>query len=690
MLFIDFETRSAVNLRAAGLHKYAADPTTGIWCLAFAVDDGPVQLLTEDQLRAPHRELVRLIDAGTPVYGHNVAFEFHIWNEILHTWHGWPPLAREQCYCTMAEAYAMGLPGGLDAAAAALQLPVTKSTSGASVMRDLSRATKASATPAKLSALYDYCRQDVEVERQLYGRMLRLSGAERAAWLLDQEINDRGVYIDLDAVAKGLALIDVESARLNAEMVAATDGAVGACTNVGQLADWLTDNGAITASVAKPYLRQLLTQPLPDNIRRACELRLEAGKSSTAKLEAMRASAGDDGRARGLFQYHAAHTGRWGGRRIQPQNLPRPDAISALDDIVDAVAHLDDREYLDAIYGPPLPVLSSCIRALLRAAPGHRFLALDFANIEGRVLAWLAGEEWKVQAFADFDAGTGPDIYLVTAGSITGKRPEESKADRQVLGKTPELALGFGGGVGAFAQMAKSFGIHMADHYDQIVAVAGPVYKERAVTACRERGDVVTAAEAKAWVAAEIIKLKWRERHPAIVQFWYDLESMAIAAVENPGSTFKAGAHVTFKMAGSFLFCQLPSGRCMVYPYPAVKRTTRQFGKATSTKHALHYYGNVALDAKPAKWAVHSTYGGKLAENVTQAVSRDVLRDAMHRVEAAGYPIAMHVHDELVSERPHGAGSLAEMAQLMAAVPDWAAGLPVAVSGWEGERYRKD
>jgi len=290
-------------------------------------------------------------------------------------------------------------------------------------------------------------------------------------------------------------------------------------------------------------------------------------------------------------------------------------------------------------------------------------MACDYSNIEGRVLAWSAGEEWKLDAFRAFDNGTGPDLYLVAAGRIYNCEPEEAKAHRQI-GKVSELALGYQGGVGAFQSMARIYGV---------------------------------AVEEK---EADRIKARWRQAHPRTVQYWYDLEEAVIAATRNPGHKFQAGAkgrEVTYLKSGSFLFCRLPSGRCLAYPYPEIREIEAPWG----SKDGLTYM--TVLDSTQRKtkkqypdpksagdWVRIGTYGGSLSENNTQAIARDLLAHALPNLEVAGYPTVFHVHDEAVAEIPIGFGSVEEMARVMTQLPTWATGLPVAAAGWRGLRYRKD
>ena len=665
-LHIDFETRSAVDLKTVGLDNYSRHPTTDAWCMGLTFDDEPVICIPADEMRKKHiirSSILRHAREGGLVVAHNAAFELAIWNNIMVPRYGWPELKPEQCRCTMAMAYAMALPGALEKAAAAVGIDMQKDMTGHRLMLQMCKPKPNKDGTLewwddadKLKKLYEYCRQDVRVERELEKRLMPLSAAEQRLWVLDHKINQRGIYVDHDSVSAATKIVQAEQDRLNNEMRRVTGNFVGFCTETARITKWVQSRGVMVGGFAKADVLDALDGPLPDDVRACLELRREAGKSSTAKLRAMTEAAGADGRLRGTLQYHGAATGRWAGRKVQLHNLPRPKI--GHDEIERALALMRSEtdpvraaQALSVLYGPPLDIISWSLRGMLRAAPGNDLLVADFANIEGRGLAWLAGEDWKLDAFREFDAGTGPDLYLVAASRVYRKPIDECGPHRQT-GKVSELSLGYQGGLGAFRKMEKALGIKLGLSDDEV----------------------------------QTAKQGWRDAHPAIVRYWYALEDAALSAVLTPGQTFSVGApgrQVKFKVKGSFLWCLLPSGRALCYPYPKVKPIETPWGEM---KDAVHY---MTVDGTTNKWIETHTYGGKLSENVTQAICRDLLAASIERVEKAGFPVVLHVHDEVVSELPKDKGDFEEFKQLCAATPPWAAGLPVTTEGWRGIRYRK-
>jgi DNA polymerase len=407
------------------------------------------------------------------------------------------------------------------------------------------------------------------------------------------------------------------------------------------------------------------------------ELRKEAAKTSTAKIKKMLEMRAADGRMRGNLQYHGAGTGRWAARGAQLQNLPRPK-IKDVPAAIDTIMSTGNAELISILHGPPLSIVSDCIRGMIAAPAGFDIMAADFSAIEARVVAWLAGQNNIVQLFA-----SGGDVYSAQASVIYNRKINRKLPEHETegqVGKVSILSLGYQGGANAFAKMAGNYGIVMDPIYEPVWASATDANREKAISGYRQRGMTSKLSE-RAWIAAELIKLAWRDANPMIVQYWYDLENAAINAVENPGKQFKVG-HITYAVSGSFLWCRLPSGRALCYPYPRIKQVEVPWGE----KKAVVYK---CVDGYTRKWGDKSFYGGLGCENITQAVARDLMAEAMLRVDAAGYKPIITIHDEVVCEVPKGFGSMDEFKALMVEVPNWAAGCPVAADGWMGKRYRK-
>ena len=653
--YIDFETRSPVDLKTAGVANYVQHPDTSVLCMAYACGDEPIRIWWPGQP-------FPFTDHGANTYvAHNASFEWYVWNAVQHGRHRWPTLLFSQMDDTMTRAYAMALPGSLDHAAAAVGIPAQKDMIGHRLMMQMCR-PRADGTyweePDQLARLGEYCKQDVAVERDLDERLMPLSPYERRIVALDRLINSRGVMVDLPAITVAIELAKTELDRIGHDLSKLTNGKVNYPTQVAALSRWLASEYDIAPdSLDGGSINELLAQDIPDDVRQALLLRQEGSRTSVAKFTAMRDAAGSDGRVRDTLQYHAAGTGRWGGRRIQTQNMARwpkdfkiADAEYALSILKSSCTPQQKLDRLRMFYGSPLSVLSWLTRAVIMAAPGHELLAADYSNIEGRGLPWLAGEQWKLDAFQECNASGGPDIYERTYSKAFGIDPAAVNSEQRQLGKIMELAFGFGGGKGAFAKMAHLYGVSLPE------------------------------TEVQALVDA------WRKAHPKIVDFWFELNAAAKWAVLHAGRKYAAGApgrEVVFRTKGSFLWCRLPSGRLLCYPYPRLAQRETPWREL---REAVHYK---AVDDVSRKWKETSTYGGKLSENVTQAMCRDVLAHSIVRCEESGIPLVMHVHDELVAEVPCGALALPRYAALCSEAPAWAAGLPVVAKGWVGERYRK-
>jgi DNA polymerase len=565
---------------------------------------------------------------------------------VLGPRHGWPlvPLARQRC--TMAMALAAALPGALENAAATLDLSYRKDQAGARLMRQMTRPRHFDANtgePAwiedaeRLERLYAYCAHDVDVMRALYARLPPLSADEQALWALDGEINQRGFYVDVELAKAARELVCREQAAINAKIAALTGGEITTVGQVAKIAAFVRGHGHQLAGLTKRSVSAVLARGQPDeNVRRVLELRREGAHASVHKLDALLASVNDDGRLRGTLRYHGASTGRWSGRGFQPQNLKKSES----EDVTGAVAAVLAGD-LDGVreLGSPLGIVGDIMRSIICAAPGHLLIAGDFSAIESRILAWLAGEAWKLDGYRAFDRTANPELepYCVTASRILRRTvTPDDEVGRQV-GKTADLALGFGGAFGAWRRFDAD------GHSDQEV-----------------RGFVE----------------RWRQAHPATVRFWRRLEGASKRAVRT-GERGTLG-NFTFEFESGTLRIVLPSGRRICYPQARLVP-----GKFAGTMQVAF------KDNARGGWNDVTAWHGTLVENVVQGIARDLLAAAMRRVERAGFPVVLHVHDEIVCEVPADRGDAAEFHRLMVEPPSWAAGLPIAAKVRVGERYSK-
>lgn len=689
VLHLDFETYSDLDLVATGLHIYARGRHTDLWCAAFAFNEEPVQLWLPGQT-VPER-LFNHIEKGGDVWAHNASFEQEICNNVATRKYGWPWIYPDQLTCTMAMAYAMGLPGTLEKAAAALGVKEQKDMEGSRLMKQMCRPRTIDPQSGqitwwneadKVKRLSDYCVQDVHVERAIGRRMMKLSPYEKRVWLLDQKINSRGVTVDVPALMAATIMVEKEKDRLNREMRHVSHNQIATCQAVQQIKNFIKENSHLKDldSLAKQDVVELLGQKdLPERCVRVLELRQEAGKATAAKLEPMLSGAGStDHRLRGCFQYSGANTRRWAGRRVQLHNLKRPKiSQDIINDVLTRLPKGMTSEEIDMLYGSPLSVLSDCVRGFIRSAADHYLLANDFNAIEARVLAWLSGEEPVLETFRK-----DQDVYKLAAAIIFGVSIQNVFEWQRQVGKVAILALGYGGGVGAFKTMAKGYGVSVAPALPALWARADQSEREWVLQSYeqnKKRYEPITQEE---FVASDLIKTFWRKANPNIVSYWRGLEQAAMRAVLHPKEKVQCRS-VSYLLNGSFLWCKLPSGGVICYPYPEIKSTTTPWGE---TKNALTY---MAEDGQTKQWLRFKTYGGSLAENITQAVARDLLADAMLRLEDKGYPVVVHVHDEIVCEMLAGKGDLDEASKVMCELPVWAKGLPVKAGGWIGTRYRK-
>lgn len=731
---IDFETRSPVDLKKHGAFVYFEHPEARVLIGSYMIDDGPIRRWEHgepcpDDLRAA-------VVSGAQVRAHNAAFEMLCFDWLAVN-AGWPRPEPHQFHCTAATAAAMSLPRALGDLGAALGLDVQKDKEGVRLMRMFSipdrngRFKEPADHPSEWEAYKRYCDVDVLTEAAADRRMIELSGAEHDVWVLDQIINRRGIRIDRTSAAAAIRLADRAKAALDREMRLATGGAVPACSQPGKLVEWVQRQGVELTSAAKAEITELLdADDLPAHVRKALEIRQEAAKTSVSKLEAMLARASSDGRVRGTFLYHGASTGRWSNTGVNFANMPRPrrvyDETKPRTDVLFAAFRREDPNLLKTLYGEDmgrqLHLLSDAIRGFVWAGPGRELVQADYSGIEGAVIAWMSGEDWKVKALHDIISDPSlPDMYRRTAAGIMNLTTDvitKKHPLRQSVGKVSELALGFGGGVPAFYSMSRNYGVDLNALYEPVWSAADEERREKALKrygACLKRKTSQTdTLSREAWLACEIIKMGWRATNPAIAKSWRDLEAAVREAVDNPG-TVTSAAMTSYIVRHGFLWARLPSGRCLAYGAPRlsaqvwaeIKLDDGSWSDAEvmdrTQAERLELRGEVRIqgDTSPGisvmgvnsvtkKWTRSKLYGGLIAENNTQATARDLLVNGMWKAERAGYEIIAHVYDEIICEVPRGFGDLAEFERLICELPDWAAGMPLTAGGWRGKRYRKD
>jgi DNA polymerase bacteriophage-type len=687
-LFLDLETRSTIDLRKSGSWRYAEHPTTDIYVACWAIGEGDIQTWYPGNPVPP--ALVEHIKAGKYVSAHNIGFEYPMVLKVLAPRYGWPTLKIEQLHDTAAEAAAMGLPRSLEEVGAALGLGTRKDAEGHALMLRMCRPRSIRETANgpvytwwededRIARLTAYCATDVAVAREVWKRVRRLPDDERRVWELDQRINQRGIKVDVKLAAKLQAVVETAKTDLDARMQKLTDGVVPKCSNAGALVRWLQSQGIDTQSCAKPVTALLAHRKTPAKVREALQFRHTAAKASTAKLAVMQYAACGDDRLRGMFRYHGAATGRWAGSLVQLHNLVRKSPGGPISLAVETINNYG-YEGVSLLYGDAMSFASSMLRPCLVAGAGEEMYTADLAQIEARMIAALAGEQDVLDVFA-----AGQDVYCHNATGIFG-RPITKKDDQErQVGKVSTLSLGFQGGPVAFAAMAKNYNLDIASAYEPVRAAATSDQVERAMFGWnRYTGDMTE----KAYVTADLIKQAWRKANPHIVQLWFELEACVLKAVDTrkPARYGNITFQVTRMHGQDYLWMRLPSGRLLCYTAPIIVSNPTSWGTSRLAVTAW------TTDSRTKKWTERTLYGGLIAENATQAAARDVLVEAMLRLEAAGYDIVGHVHDEAILTCRRGQGSAEQIRQLMTERSQWIQdlGLPVGVDvSAPLQRYQK-
>lgn len=686
-LHLDFETRSVVDVTVVGPAAYAAHPSTEVTAMACTIEhpDGRLEKLPT-WYRTCGRKLKQPLKGKFILAAHNAAFEREIWNRVCVARYGFEPQPIDLFSCSAARAAMLGLPQSLAGLAQALGLATQKDAEGRRLMMETTTPKAVldkpnlfgecgpvfEESPDKFRRVAQYCERDVEVEIAADTAMGPLTPTERIVWLMDQRINARGITIDRELCAKTLKMLGGEILLRSASLGKLTGGAVTAPTQPAALVNWLATQGIEVHSVAKDIVATLLEGDLPPLVRTVLEIRRDSAKSSTAKFDRMLSRSEHDGRMRDNLRYHGAFTGRWAGSGAQVQNYPRGNYEDATD-LIDTF-NTGDVDTVELFYGDPIAAAPSILRGCLTAAPGKSLLVWDYKQIEARVLPWLAGETWKVKAFAELDRDpTLPDLYK-RAFSDSFRTPVYSVTkDQRQAGKVCELALGYQGGPGAFVSMQKIYRVEIADYLGELCEKF-PDVARKATEAYDRRGRGTDIGKAT-WIAAEIVKINWRKRNPATVRYWYGLQDAAIEAMERGESSVR---NIRFIRTERFLKCVLPSSRALSYFRPYVSYE--------NNKPSLSYW-----HTKDGKLLPTNTYGGKLSENITQAVARDVMAEGMHRLERNDFIMLMTVHDEVVAEEETklSVGRLAVGSKLLERRPRWAKSLPLAVDAFAARRYKK-
>jgi DNA polymerase len=695
---IDFETRSRIDLKKSGAWRYASDDSTQVMCLCYRLPfwpEGKTAVWVPDWIAdicgvprmPPPADLCKWIEDGGVVEAHNAMFERAVWRSKLVP-EFWPDIPDVQWRCSAAKAASYSLPRGLEKCCEIMNLPVQKDKEGHKLMMTMCRPKKATKKQPErwvqdatsIKRLIVYCRKDVLAEERFSQSLPDLSPVEQEIWLIDQEINERGIPIDLELVDKAMETLAYLRGKYEEEIQRLTDGKVPKVTARNQLKEWMLENGFELPNTQAATLDALLEDDfLPDHIHGVVSRVRMAGRASTAKYKTIRYRASDDGRCRDVLMYAgASRTSRWAGVGIQPQNLPR-GKIKNMDDTVFALMNLDAEE-LEEEYDDLYSVFSGALRGAILPGKDKMLVTADYSSVEARGLFWVCDHHDGVELF-----NQGIDSYLEMAAFVNNLDYATIKRefDEDKKNKAPSIRWAD----------ERQFG-------KQIILGAGyQLGPPKFIDYCAQSKIIIDLDTAKKGI------LGYRERHAPVKAFWYACEGAAIEAMQNPGSVVRVNSHIAYKRAGRFLFCQLPSGRLIPYPYPKLEWTERVWedvdevtGKVTYTKSRKLAISYMEINSFTKKWDRSYTYGGKLVENIVQALCRDLMAHAMRVVKRHGqFELLLTVHDELVTaleivrvEALGGSKAAAQLlCDLMCHLPNWGRGFPIAAEGAAMLRYRK-
>lgn len=727
-LYLDLETYNDVPI-TYGTHRYAE--SAEVLLVAYALDEAPVDVRDTSgpgEWAAFAPVLQYMIDEADEVVIHNSPFD----RTVLR--HRGVTIPVDKVDDTMVQALAHSLPASLGMLCDVLGVPQDKAKDKAGKKliqlftkprpknQKLRRATR-DTHPDEWRAFIEYARLDVDAMRAVRRRMPRWNSSvrERELWLLDQDINDRGIAVDLELASAALRAFGRTSRSLATAARDLTGGAVDSATQRDRVLDHLADLGVEPADLTKGTVNALLKgDDLPEDARALLEIRQQAAATSPAKYKTVINAASSDGRLRGLIQFcGAGRTMRDAGRLFQPQNLPRPTENAVTVALGVEALKLDCE---DLIWDNVSAVCANAVRGCLVAPEGKKLVVADLSNIEGRVLAWLAGEDWKIKAFSDFDKGVGYDLYALSYVRSFRVSPEDVLANKKSgdgsmrqIGKVQELSLGYQGGVGAYVTMGANYGVNPVELSAIVKANVSPDLWAATLENYTVRWSA--GLEPEVWTGIKIIVDAWRDAHRRIVSFWYDLGDIARAAIRNPGERFEVRGIVadTQEVAGiRWLRIRRPSGAYLSYPSPEVgeqcptclgagqwttggvmedprdprHEVCQECGGSGRINVGQIFYDG--LNQYTRKWDRLETYAGKLAENLTQSVARDVFMGGLRRAERAGWPVVLRVHDELGCEVPDSPEYTADkLSAMMAEGETWTIGLPLAAAGHEMKRYAK-
>jgi len=664
-----------------GIAKYST--RVEVIMVQWAVDDGLVHV--EDlTAQKPSAELMISISKADEIWAHGAEFD----RSVLETTDWWPLIEWERWRCTMALCRMHGLPGALNKLSTIFKLPDSeaKDTRGYQLIllfcipRKDGLYNDRHSHPKEWAEFLVYGDKDVVAMRAVWRKCPKWNATPRmwAFWHLDQRMNARGVAVDLLLAQQCVKATTAAKKRMGDRTAELTDNEVERTTQRDRLLAYMEDHGVSLPDLkADTVERRLEDESLPDHIKELLRVRQQASKASTAKYQrAINQHVG--GRLRNLLVFcGAARTGRWAGRTLQPQNLPRPKHAQWEIDLAIRMFRLGEIDLYNT--ENTLGLASSCLRGLIVAGEGSKLVTSDLKNIEGRIIAWVSGEQWKLDAFAAYDRVEGPDLYKIAYARAFNIDPKEigDEDPRRQIGKVMELALQYYGGVGAFCSMAEVYGLRL----HELAASAWPViplaFKSQAATAWVKaiKRRRTYGLEERIWTVCHALVLMWRAAHPAITTFWAQLDTACRMAINVKGKSYKVGEQITVDRQDNWLRIKLPSGRYLCYPAPKGDDYTSSF---------------LGVDPYTKQWVRISTYSGKRAQNIAEGIGADVLMDGLLAADDAGYNPVLSVHDEAITEPPDDDNFTDKgLSGLLVGSSLWADGIPLSAKGFTAMRYRK-